>query len=454
MKFNYNYKVLIQWSVFLFALFLPFFVIRFFPKFYHTSDVDDFWRWSQAWGVNWRNIYLNCERCNYPFFGTLVSGGVINVISSIVSHKQIANYFRSYLAIVDAINVLLIWLILRNLQVKNSPLWAGIIGLLPSSWIGSSVWGQIDGINQFLVLIFLNFLIWFNAKPKTSWHYYAALSFAGFLLALLVLTKQLIYFSVVGLLAILFVNIVLYSPRIKKILTSFFTVLLFFCLPIIFLDLILKIKDPYFSHLQYILLTGSQHGNIISSLGLNIWVFFVNDFSTSSKAPLHLGNTIIDFISPYSVGIGLFILFNIILFVLFIKDLLHKHHQSQVGFNTDQIASAIFYLSLINLSFNLMLTGTHERYLYHFYPYAIISCLGLMRNSKIITAKLLFWLIPFAIAYGMYLCGYLTGDIRGNSYLIIRIMTFANLILFTFLIYSWIKSILSVNLMLNHDHLI
>ncbi|MFM8426741.1 MAG: hypothetical protein ACKOBL_16370, partial [Chloroflexota bacterium] len=84
-----NHKQLAQWLILITAIFLPFFVIRFFPNFYHSSDMDDFWRWSQAWNTDWQSIYVNCERCNYPFIGTLLSGGVMSALK-IESFAQLA----------------------------------------------------------------------------------------------------------------------------------------------------------------------------------------------------------------------------------------------------------------------------------------------------------------------------------------------------------------------------
>ncbi|HNA90594.1 MAG TPA: hypothetical protein PK989_14865, partial [Anaerolineales bacterium] len=158
----------IQWLILILAILLPFAVIRIFPKFHHSYDLRVFRTWAEAWQTDWRDIYINCETCNYPFVGTLLSGGVMSTID----YKNVArviNRFRYYLAVIDAVNVLALWFILTRLQVRNAPLWAGVIGLLPSSWVSSSVWGQIDGIGQLLILLFFILLIWFNAKGRAGW---------------------------------------------------------------------------------------------------------------------------------------------------------------------------------------------------------------------------------------------------------------------------------------------
>jgi len=191
-----------QWLAALAAMLLPFVIIHSFPKFFHSSDVDDFFRWSQAWAMGWRNVYINCDRCNYPLLGTFLSGGVMSSIH-IADFSHLETRFRYYLAIVDALNILAIWFILIKLEVNNAPLWAGVIGLLPSSWLGASVWGQIDGMG---LLLFFIALIWFNSKERPTAQLIIFSALAGFILSLMLLTKQLIYFSMFALGAALLVN--------------------------------------------------------------------------------------------------------------------------------------------------------------------------------------------------------------------------------------------------------
>ena len=73
-------------------------------------------------------------------------------------------------------------------------------------------------------------------------------------------------------------------------------------------------------------------------------------------------------------------------------------------FNTENISLLILHLALVNLSFNLFLAGTHERYLYHFYPFIIMACMGLGFFKR----GFVYALLAGATFYGAVLYGYLT----------------------------------------------
>ncbi|MBL8063091.1 MAG: hypothetical protein JNK32_08745 [Anaerolineales bacterium] len=429
----------IQWFVLLLAILLPFFIIRFFPKFHHSYDLRIFREWSEPWQEDWRSIYVNCETCNYPFVGTFLSGGVMSAFD----YKNVArviNRFRYYLAVVDGLNVLALWFILTRLHVKNAPFWAGVIGLLPTSWIGSSVWGQIDGMGQSLILLFFILMIWFNAKPRGNGAHYLFFAASGLLLSLMLLTKQLIYFSIGAVGLILLAGMFLYPRPAKVTFISILTAGAAFLLPVMLIDSFLRLKPPYFSHLQYVLATGSQHGDIISSLGFNIWVFFTKDLLGSSHLPLQIGGITLQAVSPYSVGMFLFFAVNIALFFLFFRDLHKSAVTGSQNFNISQLLSALVYFSMVNLTFNLTLTGTHERYLYHFYPFILMACLGLMQRSRFFNKPLLTALFGGALFYSSFLYYYLAGVIRPQNFMMIRVGSAVHLGLFLLLLFVWIRN--------------
>ncbi|MBI5944377.1 MAG: hypothetical protein HY864_08420 [Chloroflexi bacterium] len=388
----------------LLAIVFPFLVIALFPKFYHTSDVDDFWRWSQAWKLGWKNIYINCDRCNYPFLGTFISGGVMDLMG-IEKFKNIVAPFRYYLAVIDALSVLAVFFILTKLKVRNSPLWAGIIGLLPSSWIGSSVWGQIDGVGQLLMLTMILLCVWFNLNGKVSTvRYFAFILAAGFLMSLMLLTKQLIMFSLLTMGFMTLVNLFFYLRKPADIALSIVIVFIAFTAPILWVDLTVNLKEPYFSHLQYVLATGSKHGDTISSFGFNIWTFLAPDPLGSSHVPVYirLGTMPLFSVVPFTAGITLFLFSNALMLFFYIKYFYGQYMRGAYFFNSENILLLLLHLALVNLSFNLFLTGTHERYLYHFYPFVIMACLGLFDQ------KYVYILLAGAAFYGLVLYGYLS----------------------------------------------
>lgn len=359
---------------------------------------------------------------------------------STINYENVArtiNRFRYYLAIVDGLNIFIFYFILARLQVRNAPLWAGVLGLLPSSWVSSSVWGQIDGIGQLLILLFFAIFISFNAKTRPIWQTYIYFFVTGFLLSLMLLTKQLIYFSMGALGLILLVNMVRLSRNTSNFFLYALTSAATFLLPAIAVDLNLKINPPYVSHLQYVLATGSQHGDKIASLGFNIWVFYTKDLLGSSHIPLQIGDLSFAPLTPFSGGYILFGVLVVFLFSLFIINIRLQNTETQ-AFNTQQIATAFVFFSFINLAFNLTLTGTHERYLYYFYPFIIIACLALMPYSRFFKKITLTVLLSGALIYGVYLFVYLSGMVRVVDYLPIRIIATFHLGIFIYLLYLWI----------------
>lgn len=388
------------------GLIIPAIIIALFPKLFHSSDVDDFWRWSQSWGLGWRNIYINCGRCTYPFVGTLVSGGVMNWMG-IPDFKHIVAPFRYYLAIIDALNVAAAYFILTRLKVKYAPLWAGLIGLLPSSWMGTSAWGQIDGIGQLLMMSMFILFMWFNLGGRVdAIRYYFFIIAAGLLMSLAILTKQLILFSLVSLGFMSLVNIILYSRKPANCISSVLVLVLAVVAPILLIDLALNLRPPYLSHLQIILAIGSRLGDSISSFGFNIWTFLAKDPRGSSHDPvsIQLGSMSLLSVVPYGTGILLFLLVNAFLLFVYGRYFYRQYTNGIQFFNVENMQLFLLHLALVNLSFNLLLAGTHERYLYHFYPFIIMACLGLGFFSR----NLVYVLLAGGTYYGAVLYGYLT----------------------------------------------
>lgn len=438
MKDFFQAKKIFSWLIFFAALFLPFWVIRIFPDLYHEYDLSVFQKWAKAWELGWQNIYINCATCNYPILGTFFSGGLF----SLIDFKNIAkviNRFRYYLAIIDALNVLIMWMILARLKVKNAQFWAGLIGLLPSSWIGSSVWGQIDNIGQLFLLTFVLLIIFFNSKERNAAMYYLFLAASGILLSLMLLTKQLVYFSVLGLAIVLAVNIVLYSRTSGKIITSMVMVAVFVILPILIVDANLQLVAPYRSHIQYILDTGSNHGDTISSLGLNVWALFTRDALGNSHDPLTISTLTLQGVTPYGAGMVLFGALNIVILFLFVRDVYSNFGRNEKVLNERQVLSAILYISMVNAVFNFALTGTHERYLFYFFPLILIASLG-YRNHLSLTFSIL-----GAVLYGIYLYGYLGGYIHRESQVIIQVASLIYLAFFIFWIIAWVRRFDSQN---------
>ncbi len=298
----------------------------------------------------------------------------------ITDFKHIVAPFRYYLAVIDALNVVAAYFIMMRLKVKYAPLWAGLIGLLPSSWMGTSAWGQIDGVGQLLMMSMFILFLWFNLSSKVDdLRYYLFIISAGILMSLAILTKQLILFSLVSLGFMTLVNIILYSRKPAKIILSILVLALAVVVPVLLIDLVLNLNPPYLSHLQIILAIGSRLGDIISSFGFNIWTFLAEDPRGSSHDPINIqiGSMSLFSVVPYWTGIFLFLLVNAFFVYIYAKYFYRSYVNGVQFFSVENMHLFLLHLALVNLSFNLFLAGTHERYLYHFYPFVIMACLGL-----------------------------------------------------------------------------
>ncbi|MCI0557078.1 MAG: hypothetical protein MN733_01175 [Nitrososphaera sp.] len=185
---------------------------------YMRADVRSFLVWQSFLNQSLRDIYTECRPCNYPILGVLFSAGILDTLKSLPLTLESETYvqlFRYVLALVDGANVVLIYLILRALSIPRSLFWAGFAGILPSSWVGGALWGQIDGFSQFFLLLFLLctaafWVAYDNADPGKKRAVVYVIG-SSVILACFLLTKQLALFSFPVLLFMAFVTLYLRS---------------------------------------------------------------------------------------------------------------------------------------------------------------------------------------------------------------------------------------------------
>ena len=369
------------------------------PDMYHEHDWKDMLSWAETLDEGLRGIYSNCERCNYPIVGLLVSAGLIHVLDSAGS-VDTSLLFRLAIGLVDAANVLLLFLLLRGLGIRKSALWAGIIGLLPSSWAGGALWGQIDSYSQFFLLLALLLIVRLNTAARKSQKgrrvpmYFALL---GMTLTCLLLTKQLAVFSLLVLEAIAVVNLYFVCRSLPKALAYSGLFLGWQAALLLLSDLLVHIESPYVSHLAYLWLTRSKHMDKITGNGFNIWIFLGWEQWASSREPFYHTFT------PRSTGFGLFAAWMTTLSASLLVRLKRKYSKYRSrAFDKETLANILFFLALTNLCFNVFLSGTHERYLYHFYPLIVAATLGLRRHSTLFPRSMLAVLLFGGISYGLF----------------------------------------------------
>jgi len=384
--------------IFAAGLFLSLLAVIALPDFYYHKDFAAFWEWGQIWNQGWREIYWSCAQCNYPILGMVGTAGLVGLLSPLGYEKTVF-FFRISMALVDGLNVLLIFWLLKKFLVGKAAYWAGTIGILISSWVGGALWGQIDGVSQFLILALIAWIVKGNVQGWTSRAGFRVfLVGSGSFLASLVLLKQLTIFSVLPLGLLLVVNIFFFSREWRQFFLNFSLFAAAFLVPLFVWDFFLKLPAPYFSHLIYIWSQGSNHGDLISRDGFNLWIFLGRDMMSSSHISLFKD---IPLLTPYNLGNFLFISFMLLITFSWLLSLRSHFQRGENYLNREILLNGIFYLALVNLGANIFLTGTHERYLYHFYPYIILAWLGLESYSRLFTSKALSFFVLGGCLYGL-----------------------------------------------------
>jgi len=369
------------------------------PDFYFHLDMETFWKWAQIWKVDWTHIYVACPACNYPILGMFSSAGLMAMLSGL-GYDRAAFTYRLFLSIIDGLNIYLIFWILKRLEVARPAYLAGIIGISISSWAGGAIWGQIDGIGQLFILLTLTGLVYKNTvnrlNPKYVW-LFPILS--AILMACILLTKQLAFFSTFSIGLLLAADILFSCRTWKSFLLQTALVTGSLLASVSIWDLFLKLKPPYFSHLLYILQEGVFQSGIISGNGLNIWMLLGRDMWSSAYIPLFAGFPLA---SPYLLGELLFLLFGGIITLSLGLTLKIQYQSGEKFLNHETLLNFILHLALVNLCFNVFLTGTRERYLFHFYPYAILAWAGLAGYSQLFSKRIFSILVLSANLYGLF----------------------------------------------------
>ncbi|PWU13467.1 MAG: hypothetical protein C5B49_14745 [Bdellovibrio sp.] len=408
-----------------FGMVLPFMIVSTIPLFHH-KDVSTFSQWADCWQRDSEHIYENCKNAiftpNYPYLGMALSAGVISEIKSFFRTNDIhsvAKYFRLFLAIFDAFNFLLLIGIARSLGLKYSVPIALLVALLPSTWSGGALWGQIDGISQFFLLAAVFALI---SAVQTAGHGKKAASttcFAAALVALVgcLLTKQLTIFSVFALIPLLIFSFakIAAASKIQRLtaLGSLIGALGLFLV----LDRRLSVPGYLGSSYLYVWLGGEsrQHEMIsgrISGNGFNIWMFLERDMMSASNEPFYCHPIFEQSMCLTPRGVGRTLYFGYVSLIGYLFFLLSRrlHHFGDNGEKQTRfiLAASILFLVQINLGFNVLLTGTHERYLYHFYPFLMIVAIFYLPYRSLLNWRHFLFFIACAIVYGMFVLSILS----------------------------------------------
>ena len=380
----------LNYPLFIIGCFVSTSIRLLFPGVRYGYDVTTFADWG-TYANKIKDLYSTECFCNYPIIGLLSSTGLLKLF-----HFDIAQFMIA-LSFVDLLNVILVFFILKNLKVNYAGIWAFVIAVIPSTWAGAALWGQIDNVGQSFLLLIILLITVFYHRNWFNKHFVLFIILEGVLFSFTLLTKQLLLFSIVPL--GIFVLHIIYQQTNSSIKQSIKYLILFaftILFPIILFDAWLNLPAEFsLSHLQRVLLTGSDHLNNIAGNGFNIWVLFFNDLLSSSSTPF------IGKLSPKYLGIALFLFTFAVISYFHFKNV---KSQNSTSINKSVIINYLLYLALINLSFNVFLTGTHDRYLYHFYPFLLIVIIALGQDfTNILKNKNLYIALIGACLYGAFI---------------------------------------------------
>src|SRR5919108_3290383 len=99
---------------------VPLFILKLYPA-YNFRDMDVFFEWAEPFKTNWRDIYVSCENCVYPFLGTVFSAGIGQICKDVSARFGADPYldFRIALAVLAGVNSLLVFSLLRLLKCAH-----------------------------------------------------------------------------------------------------------------------------------------------------------------------------------------------------------------------------------------------------------------------------------------------------------------------------------------------
>ena len=420
---------------------------------YHIWDLRVLSKLSEGWTENPGNIYRHPFPAKYPIGGTILSAGVISTIRKLLpelSEEEIPRIFKGYLTVFDILSAVLLAVILGLLELPNPFFFSLLIYLLPSTWAGAALWGQIDNITQFFIrLSIAGFLISMKngwSRPDCRNSSGCRKSLAAYAMGVLgffcgILTKQTFVFSMPGLLVFWFMAtcsiLIVYGKSCRRslLLVSLLGGLFFF-IPEIFI----RVPDSYI-HQPVVIFQEplNPYGDKISGHGFNVWMFLGRPMDSSSGIPICLG------VSPRHAGYALYLFFLVFLWWRLIRPLSRYLKQVRVGIPgaapvTTVAALIIVAIGMSNLGFNVLLTGTHDRYLYHTYPFLIAGFLYFRGRVVGIGWRSIVYLAAAATVYGGFICARL--DVTLNPLLIPgRIhffLTAVHLILLVWLSAKWV----------------
>jgi hypothetical protein len=261
---------------------------------------------------------------------------------------------------VDALNIVLTCRILSGLRIPNAATTALILYVLPFSWAGGAVWGQIDSVTQFFLLSYVFAFVKICEEKRSLLSDSAYFALAAVAFGLGIFSKQLFLFSVPSLIVGFALSTRIIVQRHGSRFAWSLPVPLVCTLVFLWIDRWPALPDSHRSHLAFLLSGFADDWTSIA--GLNLWALKPGGPSLCHACT--------------QSGLALYIVAMAYIFWVALALLKRQMHDSNLLF-----AVLVTLLGLSNLAFNVLLTGVHERYLFHTFPFLIIGGLVLTRKG-------------------------------------------------------------------------
>ena len=376
----------------------------------YRGDITTFIRWAEHLGNGTPTVYET--DANYPVFGILTSAGAAGWLqrhfgSAHEAFDAVAA-FREYLAGWNAVLFLLLGGLATLIRLRMPWTIALLVSVIPSSWVGSALWGQIDGITQCLLMapLVATALLFRQVGQARLGPALVANSLSFLLLGLALLTKQLSVFSAPLLTVFVTVGAMRIAARWKGIGFALAVASTLVPLGLCFaLDRAWPVPAGYHgSSAFYIWMGGgSDHANIIGN-GVNVWQLLGRDANSRSSEPFSsfmLGATNIE-LTPSQCGKVLFLAVSLLIAILWVRSLKRGRSLVQAfwsfgGRDLERtIATTLIAIGMHNLAMTLLLCGIHERSLYHGYVFLLLGSIAIHQKS----IGRVSWRIPVSVILG------------------------------------------------------
>lgn len=367
---------------------------------YFVGDVDAFSEWAETSRLMPKKLYL-WSGCNYPVYGALATAGFMIGLEKAMPGAERSTYHRIFLAFLLAVQCAAMWLFYLTLRTAGEPhalLWASLLTVSPATWAGGASWGQIDVLSQMFLLAFL--LCAFRLArgldqdgPDATGRirlFVVAVAAATVML----LTKQLAWLNGPGAAGIV-VLLAFYLHRADRraARTAVLWGLLCGVLLLFVPDRCFTLPPNTITHLQTILARPNSAADFIGGNGFNVWTLMnVDMFTFRSDTVVWAG------LSPRQMGSFLLKAYLGCLPAM----AAWAFRQCRGKSITAKLVDLCWLSALLNLAANVLLTGTHERYLYHFFPQALIALLYWNRRRSPLVTALLAVLLLLSVYYGGY----------------------------------------------------